>query len=179
MSEDNEVLCNINKRVIKLFGSVNEENSRKVVHALMEMENKEYRDDIDFYINSYGGGAYNALSIYDVIQNLKCKVNTIGIGKCMSAGSLLLMSGTGVRKAYKNTRIMIHGMQCYYPRQSLVDNDILHQENQKVSDRIIEIKARHTGQSLEKMEEDMKRDLYLGVGEALEYGEKGIIDEVI
>ena len=176
MGEEKSVFFNTNDRVIKLFGNVNEESSKDIINAMMRMEKDEPRDSIDFYINSYGGYTHDMLAIYDTMQNLKCKVNTIALGKAMSAGCFLLLTGTGVRKSYKNTRIMLHGIQFSCSYDSLADQEIKINENREVEKIVADIIVEHTGNSREKVEQDIKRDMFLSSKEALDYS---IIDEII
>lgn len=80
---------------------INEETTQELIVNFKRLEDDEPRDDINFYINSFDGEIHGLLAIYDVIKSLECDINPIVLGKCMSAGCYLLMSGTGKRKAYK------------------------------------------------------------------------------
>ena len=172
---ENQVKVDETKRTIRLYGQVNLQNTQEIITGMQSLESKEPRDGINFYISSFGGNAHDLISIYDVMQSLECDVNTIGVGKAQSAGCYLLMSGTGKRIAYPNTRIMMHGMQASYPYQSLVDNGIRHKENKKIDNIVAKIVSKHTGKKLEKVKEDMERSFYMSAEEAKKYG---IIDKV-
>ena len=107
-------------RVMGLFSEVEQEKIAGLVHALLYMnemnkltEKKKNRKPIDFYLCTYGGSADDMFALYDVINIVKkdTEVHTIGVGKVMSAGVLLLASGTkGKRKIGRNCRVMIHNV---------------------------------------------------------------------
>lgn len=170
-----EVISDIKKRIIILNGYIEEENAGIIIHALKMMEIEDYDRDISFYINSNGGTDDEFFAIYDVMRTLNPKVNTIGMGVNASAGAFILMSGTGKRTAYKNSRVMIHNLSSWN-KGSFEDMDIYHKELIKVKEKIEEITVFHTGQPIDKVREDLKRDIWMSADEALEYG---IVDEVI
>ena len=150
---------------------IDQEVTNKLISTLSKVEDEAY-----LYINSYGGVFYDFLAIYDYIQNMECKVNTIGIGKCMSAGALILMSGTGYRTAYPNTSIMLHNLQTGYHYDSIEDIRITHQHNIDLEERLIDIIVEHTGKNIIQVNADIERDLYMTPEEAVEYG---IIDNIV
>jgi ATP-dependent Clp protease protease subunit len=137
---------------------------------------EEANKDINIYINSPGGSVTAGLAIYDTIQFVKCDVATYCVGQAASMGALLLSAGTkGKRFVLPHSRIMIHqpwgGMQGTASDISIHAKEIL-----KMRDQINELLARHTGQSLEKIQKDTDRDYFMSAQEAKEYG---LIDEVI
>lgn len=174
-----EIKVNKSSRSIYFSGELTIDNSTDIVEGLLDLESEEDRDSINFYINSFGGSAHGFLAVYDVIQGLRCEVNTIGMGACMSAGAFLLMSGTGSRKAYKNTRLLIHELQCGVRYDSFTNNKIRHEEHERLNRIIIDITNKQTGKDIEGIKDDFDRDLYLNTTEAVNYGSIGIIDEVI
>ena len=176
MSKDNKVLCNVDKRYIRLNDKIGSETTADIINALFEMEESKHKDDIDFYINCRGGSAYDFFAIYDVIQSMESKVNTIGLGQNMSGGCFLLMAGTGERKIYPNTRVMLHGLQCGFPWQSHEDQKQWYKEHEEIQQMVTNITVKHTGKKREKVEEDIKRDRFMSAKEALEYG---MVDEII
>ena len=104
-------------RTMALFGDVDEEKSLELIVGLLtltELSKKEPPyDPITFYISTYGGSADEMFAIYDMMSLLKekCEIHTIGLGKVMSAGTLLLAAGTkGKRKIGRHCRIMIHAV---------------------------------------------------------------------
>lgn len=106
-------------RVLGLFADVHEEKIAELIHALLVLNeiNKlspdEQKKPIEFYISTYGGNADDMFGMYDIMRNIKdtSEIHTIGLGKVMSAGVLLLAAGTkGKRKIGKNCRVMIHSV---------------------------------------------------------------------
>ena len=166
----------IEGRNIYLYDIINDEVSINITKWMKGLEDREPRDPINLYINTQGGSVQHFLSIYDVMRSLDCDVNTIGSGYCMSGGALLLLSGTGNRKAYRNTAIMLHEMQTSIGYRQFTDVDIKNKWLKSINNKIKNIIAEHTNKSLEQVKKDMKRDLYLDTEKARDYG---IIDEII
>ena len=128
------------------------------------------------YINSPGGSVSAGLAIYDTMQYIKCDVSTICIGMAASMGSFLLSGGAkGKRFALPNSEIMIHqpsgGTQGQATEIRIAAEHIL-----KTRERLNQILAANTGQSLERIEIDTERDNFMSAQEAKEYG---LVDEVI
>lgn len=134
---------------------------------------------ITLYINSNGGDISGLVSIYDVMQMVKSPIKTVCLGQCYSAAAIMLASGTkGERYALKNSKIMIHGIQCTFP---LPGSDIINSKNyynflEENNDSIIKILAKHTNKSIEKIKQDCLGDVWMDAVQALEYG---IIDHII
>jgi ATP-dependent Clp protease, protease subunit len=163
-------------RIIILGRPIDEYLANTVVASLLFLEKEDPEKDIDLYINSPGGIVTQGLAIYDAMQILKPDVSTICIGLAASMGALLLAGGAkGKRYALPNAEILIHQPTGGVQGQQ---TDIgIHAENiLKTRVRLNKIIAFHTGQSIEKVQEDTERDKYLTPEEALEYG---IIDEII
>jgi ATP-dependent Clp protease, protease subunit len=132
--------------------------------------------DINCYINSPGGQIYSGLGIYDTMQYIKPDVATICVGLAASMGSLLLTAGAaGKRAALPNSRIMIHQPLGGAQGQA-TDIEIQAREILRLRERLNEILAHHTGQSIEKIARDTERDYFMDPHEAKEYG---IIDNVL
>ena len=106
------------QRSIMFVGEINEEKAADLISALLVLSQEKEEDskkpeDIKLYISTYGGSAHEMFGIYDIINFCKsfCDIQTIGIGKVMSAGTLLLAAGTpGKRKLGKNCQVMIHSV---------------------------------------------------------------------
>ena len=163
-------------RIIILGHPIDENLANTVIACLLFLEKEDPEKDIDLYINSPGGIVTQGLAIYDAMQILKPDVSTICIGLAASMGALLLAGGAkGKRYALPNAEILIHQPTGGVHGQQ---TDIgIHAENiLKTRQRLNNIIAHHTGQSVEKVQEDTERDKYLTPQEALEYG---IIDEII
>jgi len=140
----------------------------------LQMEDKD--KDINVYINSPGGSVTAGLAIYDTMQFIKCDIATYCVGQAASMGAVLLAAGTkGKRFVLPNSRVMIHqpwgGVQGAAADISIQAKEIL-----TLRDKINNILAHHTSQTLEKIEKDTDRDYFMSAKEAKDYG---IIDEVV
>lgn len=167
------------QRVIFMPELVTKESAAQLSALLLYYDNENHEDIIELYIHSDGGDAAGLTNIIDVMQMIQAPVKTVCIGKCYSAGAIILACGTkGERYAFKSAKIMIHGIQCGFP---LPGHDITNSKNyydflKENNDNIMKILAQHTGQSLAKIKEDCLRDVWLDAKQALEYG---IVDHIV
>jgi ATP-dependent Clp protease protease subunit len=107
-------------RIIGMFCDVHEEKVAEIIHAMLylnEMNKLEKKSEdkrpIEFYLSTYGGSADDMFSLYDIMRTIRqeTEIHTLGLGKVMSAGVLLLAAGTkGKRRIAKNCRVMIHSV---------------------------------------------------------------------
>lgn len=163
-------------RIIFLGEGIDDHIASLVIAQLLFLEAEDPDKDIFLYINSPGGIVTSGLAIYDTMQYIKCDVATICLGQAASMGSLLLAAGAkGKRSALPNARIMIHQPSGGFQGQA-TDIAIHAKETLRVKARLNEIYAYHTGQSVEKIENDMERDNFMSSKEAVQYG---ILDKVI
>jgi ATP-dependent Clp protease, protease subunit len=166
----------LNDRVVFLGGQVDEETANLIVAQLVHLESDDPEKDISLYINSPGGSIYAGMAIYDAMQFIAPDVATICYGIAMSMGSLLLAGGAaGKRMALPNSRILIHQPSGGFEGQS-ADIEIHAREILAQRARIDEIYAQHTGQSTERVHDDMERDRFFTAQEALGYG---LVDRVL
>jgi ATP-dependent Clp protease protease subunit len=166
----------LSERIIFLGTPVNDEIANLIVAQLLHLESEDPDRDISLYINSPGGSAYAGLAIYDTMQFIKPDVQTICFGMAMSMGSLLLTGGAhGKRMVLPNGRILIHQPSAGFEGQS-TDIEIHAREILGLRKRIDEIYASHTGQDVERVNEDMERDRFFTGEEAVDYG---LVDRVI
>jgi ATP-dependent Clp protease protease subunit len=166
----------LNERIIFLGSAVDDQVANLIVAQLLHLESSDPDKDISIYINSPGGSIYAGLAIYDTMHFIKPDVQTICCGIAMSMGSLLLAGGApGKRFSLPNSRILIHQPSAGFEGQSS-DIEIHMREILKTRARIDEIYAKHTGQPLERVHDDMERDRFFKPDEAVEYG---LIDKVI
>jgi ATP-dependent Clp protease, protease subunit len=166
----------LNERIIFLGTPIDDQIANLIVAQLLHLESQDPDKDISIYINSPGGSIYSGLAVYDTMQFIKPDIQTICVGIAMSMGSLLLTGGAkGKRFSLPNSRLLIHQPSAGFEGQSS-DIEIHAREILKVRDRIDEIYARHTGQSVEQVHEDMERDRFFRADQAVEYG---LIDRVI
>src|SRR4051794_946515 len=166
----------LRERIIFPPGEIDDEMANIVVAQLLHLEADDPDKDIAIYINSPGGSVYAGLAIYDTMQFVKPDVQTICVGIAMSMGSLILTGGTkGKRMSLPNSRILIHQPSGGFQGQQ-ADIEIHAQEILNIRNRLDELFAEHTGQSVEQVHDDMDRDRYMKPDEAQEYG---LIDRVI
>ncbi len=148
-----------------------------VTSQLLFLEAEDPEKDVQLYINSPGGSVTAGLAIYDTMQFIRPNVATICIGQAASAAALLLAAGTqGKRYALPNSRVLIHQPSMGGLSGQATDIDIHAREILRMRANINEIMAKHTGQSLEKIERDVERDFWMSAQQAKEYG---MIDEII
>jgi ATP-dependent Clp protease protease subunit len=163
-------------RVVFVVGPIDDYMANVVVAQLLFLESENPDKDVHLYVNSPGGIVTAGLSIYDTMQFIKPDVSTICLGQAASMGSLLLAGGTkGKRFCLPHSRIMIHQPSGGFQGQAS-DIDIHAREILKIRERLHKIMAKHTGQSVERIERDMERDHFLEADAAVEYG---LVDSVL
>ena len=166
----------LRERIIFLGTGINDQVSDSLVAQLLFLEAEDPEKDIQIYINSPGGSVTAGLAIYDTIQQISPDVVTICFGVAASMGAFLLSGGAnGKRLALPNSRIMIHQPLGGAQGQA-VEIEIQAKEILFLKKTLNSLLAEHTGQSLEKINEDTERDYFLSPAEAVQYG---LIDKVI
>jgi ATP-dependent Clp protease protease subunit len=166
----------LKERVIFLVGQVEDYMANLIVAQLLFLESENPDKEISLYINSPGGSVTAGMAIYDTMQFIKPKVNTVCIGQAASMGALLLTAGaTGGRFALPHARIMIHQPLGGFQGQA-TDIDIHAKEILRIKDELNQIMSKHSGQKLKTVEKDTERDNFMSAQEAKEYG---LIDDVI
>ena len=166
----------LRERIIFLGTGINDQVSDSLVAQLLFLEAEDPDKDIQIYINSPGGSITAGLAIYDTMQQISPDVVTICFGVAASMGAFLLSGGAkGKRLALPNSRIMIHQPLGGAQGQA-VEIEIQAKEILFLKKTLNSLLAEHTGQSLEKINEDTERDYFLSPIEAVEYG---LIDKVI
>ncbi len=167
----------LKERIIFLGGPVSDPMANTVIAQLLFLEHEDPKKDIKLYINSPGGSVTAGLAIYDTMQHIKPDVSTICVGMAMSMGAILLAGGKkGKRFALPNADILIHQVMVEGIGGQAVEVEIGAKHILKLKDKLNQILAKHTGQTLAKIEKDTDRDFYMTPQEAKEYG---VIDEVI
>lgn len=166
----------LKERVIFLVGPVEDHGANLLIAQLLFLESENPDKDIHFYINSPGGVVTAGLAIYDTMQFIKPDISTVCIGQAASMGSFLLAGGApGKRFALPNSRVMIHQPLGGFQGQA-TDIDIHAKEILSMRDRLNQILAFHTGQSVETIAHDTERDNFMSPEAARDYG---IIDKVL
>jgi ATP-dependent Clp protease protease subunit len=160
-------------------GAVTTDSANLIIAQLLYLEAEDPEKEINLYINSPGGMVTAGLAVYDTMQYIRAPITTICMGMAMSFGAVLLTAGTkGRRYCLPNARIMIHQPLIYGEGISgqVTDIEIEAKEILQNKRRLNEIMAKHTGQTVERINADMERNYYMSAEEAKAYG---IIDEVI
>lgn len=166
----------LKERVIFLVGQVEDYMANLIIAQLLFLESENPDKDIHLYINSPGGLVTAGLAIYDTMQFIKPDVSTLCVGQAASMGALLLAGGaTGKRYCLPHSRMMIHQPLGGFQGQAS-DIDIHAREILAVRDRLNGILAKHTGQPLEKIQNDTDRDNFMSGADAVAYG---LIDKVL
>jgi ATP-dependent Clp protease protease subunit len=166
----------LKERVVFLVGPVNDMTANLVVAQMLFLESENPDKDIHFYINSPGGAVTAGMAIYDTMQFVKPDVSTLCIGQAASMGAFLLAAGAkGKRFCLPNSRIMIHQPLGGFQGQAS-DIEIHAKEILFLKQRLNEMLAHHTGQSIERIERDTDRDNFLSADGAVEYG---LVDKVL
>ena len=163
-------------RIIFIGTAIDDNVANAVVAQLLFLQKENKNQDISVYINSPGGHITAGLAIYDTIQFVQCDVSTYCIGQASSMAAILLMAGTkGKRLSLPNSRVMLH-QPWGGAGGTAADIQIQANEIVKMKKLITDIIAKHTGQDLKKVEEDIDRDYFMSAEEAKEYG---LVDEVV
>jgi ATP-dependent Clp protease protease subunit len=166
----------LKERIIFLGGSVNDGVANTVIAQLLFLEHEDSKADIKLYINSPGGSVTAGMAIYDTMQYIKPDVSTICVGIAASMGAFLLASGKkGKRFALPNSDVLLHQVMGGAEGQA-IEIEIAAKQIVKTKERLNQILAKHTGQSLARIEKDTDRDFWLSAEEAKAYG---VVDEII
>lgn len=163
-------------RIVFLGTEVNATVANLIVAQLLFLESDDPDREITLYINSPGGSITAGLAVYDTMQYVRCPVATVVLGQAASMGALLLCAGAaGRRRALPSARVMIHqplgGFQGQQSDIEIHAREVLHARQ-----RVNEIMAAHTGQTVDQIKSDTERDRFMTAVQAKDYG---LVDEVI
>jgi ATP-dependent Clp protease protease subunit len=162
-------------RIIFIGSPIDDNIANLVIAQMLFLEAEDPAKDVFLYINSPGGSVTAGLAIYDTMQFIKPDVVTTCMGMAASMGAFLLTAGTkGKRAALPNSRMMIHQPMAGTQGQ-VSDIEIMTKEFTHTKKRLNELLVLHTGQPLEKIEEDTDRNHFMSAEESKEYG---LIDKV-
>jgi ATP-dependent Clp protease protease subunit len=166
----------LKERIVVLGTPITDQIANLIVAQLLYLAREDPTKPIRLYINSPGGQVYSGMAIYDTIQQIECPVSTVALGFTASFGTVLLTAATkGMRYALPNATIHMHqplgGAQGQASDIAIQANEIL-----RLRKSLNEIISFHTGQPIEKIEDDTDRDIFLTADEAREYG---LVDEVL
>lgn len=168
----------LKERIVFVGTPIESQIANLIIAQLLYLDRENPEREIQMYVNSPGGVIYAGLAIYDTMQLISAPISTIAVGTTASFGTVLLAGGTaGKRHALPNATIHMHQpLMSGGMRGQATDIEIQAREILRLRERLNEILARHTGQPLEKIEEDTDRDFYLDAVGAKEYG---LVDEVL
>lgn len=166
----------LKERIVFLGTPIDDNVANVIIAQLLFLDREDPEKEIHLYINSPGGLIYPGLAVYDTMQLIKAPISTICVGSTASLATVLLVAGEkGKRYALPNSTIHMHpaggGIRGYAP-----DVEIQARELLRMQSKILEIMAKHTGQSIEKIAKDFDRDYYMDAQGAVEYG---IVDEIL
>lgn len=166
----------LKERIVFLGGPVVDKVANTIIAQLLFLDHQDQEKDIKLYLNTPGGSVTAGLAIYDTMQHVKAPVSTICVGIAGSMGAVLLAGGDkGKRLALPNSEVMLHQVMGGAKGQA-VDIEITAKHIMNIKEKINKILVKHTGQDLDRIEEDTDRDFYLNPEEAKEYG---LIDKII
>ena len=171
-------------RSVGLIGDISEQKSEEVIGTLIHLSDMcdadpETNKPIEMYISTYGGSVVDMFAMYDLMRVIKqkCTVSTIGVGKVMSAGVLLLANGTkGERKVGKNCRVMLHNVMAGFHGSLVnVENEI--KEVNWIQERYIDCLEMQTNLTKKKIKKMLNKqlDIYISAEQAIEYGIADVI----
>ncbi|MDR3557614.1 MAG: ATP-dependent Clp endopeptidase proteolytic subunit ClpP [Syntrophobacteraceae bacterium] len=163
-------------RIVFLGTAISDDIANVIIAQMLFLESEDPDKDIHFYINSPGGLVTAGLAIYDTMQYIKPKVETLCMGQAASMAAILLTAGEkGKRFALPHTRIMLHQPMGGFQGQAS-DVDIQAKEILRLRDELNQILVNHTGRPMEQIQRDTDRDFFMSGAEAKAYG---LVDEVI
>lgn len=164
------------ERIVFVNGALDVDNANRVIAQLLLLEREGGGGDISMYINSEGGDVQHGLAVYDTTRSLSCDVAPVCVGVAGIPAVLLLAGGApGKRSALTHAR-MVLSQPSGSVQGKTADIDLRAREYLILRHRVNELLARHTGQSLERIERDTRGELWMTSEEAKAYG---IIDEVL
>lgn len=160
---------------IILFEEIDNETSFKIIAQLLYLDSLDNSENIKLYICSPGGIVTAGLAIIDTIESMTRKVDTIGIGEAASMAAIILLMGTGIRRALKNTRVMLHSIQGGFVGD-YHDHKISFEEEQRLQKILMKMISDKTGIKLDEVKKMTERDKFLSVNECIKLN---LLDSVI
>jgi ATP-dependent Clp protease, protease subunit len=166
----------LRERIVFLGQEVEDSIANLIAAQLLFLDAEDPDKDISLYINSPGGSSYAGMAIYDAMQFVQAEVQTYAIGMAMSAGAMILCGGApGKRYVLPNAKIMIHQGSGGF-RGTPADIRIAAEEILEMTERMAQIIARHSGNTVEQVRRDIDRDRFMTPEEAVDYG---LVDEIV
>jgi len=177
VSIDDQVAARLlHQRIIVLGTEVDDAIANRLCGQLLLLSAEDPRGDISLYINSPGGSVSAGLAIYDTMRLIPNDVSTLALGLAGSMGQFLLTAGTpGKRFALPNAQILMHQGSAGFGGTA-ADVEIYAEQLERVGALLLRLTAEHTGQPVETVERDSRRDRWFSAPEAQQYG---LIDHVL
>lgn len=159
-----------NERIVLLGTEVEDKTANRICTQLMLLSAEDPRRDIGLYINSPGGSVLAGLAIYDVMQLIPNDVITVVLGQAASMGQFLLCAGTkGKRFAMPHAQILMHQGSAGLGGTA-ADVEIYAGQLGRIGTMMSTLIAKHTGQTVQTITDDGRRDRWFSAEEALRYG---------
>jgi ATP-dependent Clp protease protease subunit len=166
----------LENRVVFLVGEINHVTASRVIMQMLYLQSVKKDSDINFYINSPGGVVDDTLAMYDIMKFLTCDIATYCIGRAESGGAVVFAAGKkGKRYILPNAKVMIHQPFGGVYGQA-ADIEIQAEEILKTKETLINVMAKCTGQTPDRIREDSERDRFFDAPAAVKYG---LCDEVL
>jgi len=163
-------------RIIFVGSAIDDFSANAVIAQLLYLDSDDPDKEVNIYINSPGGSITAGMAIYDTMQFIQAPISTICLGQAASMAAVLLAAGAkGKRFALPHARIMLHQPQGGLGGQA-TDIDIAAREVLFLKEQLLEVLAKHTGQTAEKIRSDTDRDFFLRPTQAVEYG---LVDTIV
>jgi ATP-dependent Clp protease protease subunit len=162
----------LSHRIVYLSGAVSEDSISQVIATLVELANQDPTAPITLIVSTYGGSVDEMLSLYDVIKYLPCDVHTVGLGKVMSAGVLIVASGKkGTRSVGQNTRVMMHPISSG-AQGTVFQIEAETKELVRMQLQLEKLLAQETGQTQSAVHAAMRKghDHYFDANECIKFG---------
>ena len=164
-------------RIIFLGGGINRDVANLIIAQMLFLDQQEVDDDVRLYINSPGGSTTAGLAIFDTMNYIRADVHTICVGQAASMGAFLLANGAkGKRSILPHANVMIHQPWTDGIGGQVTDIEITTRELLRTKRLLNKLLAAKTGQSLDKLQEQLERDYWLDASEALKYG---LVDNIL
>jgi ATP-dependent Clp protease protease subunit len=171
------------ERIIFLNQDFDDEMAASLAAWLLFYDHVDPEEEITLFLNSVGGNISSLTTIYDTMQIISAPVKTVCLGKCYSAGAILLACGAaGRRLVMPHSEIMIHGIQAVFPvaGDSQLDSESYMEFLERSNTMVLKLLAKHTGQTLTKVREDCARDLFLTAAQSVAYGlADAVVEQIV
>ena len=163
-----EILCHMKSRTVFLTGEIDEVKTQDYREALLELYTNDPTQEITVFIDTYGGSTYAMFAMHDMMKMISCPIHTVGIGKVMSAGALLLAAGEA-RSLAPNAMVMLHQISTdIQGKLGTAKLECAHVE--LLQKRMYELYSLYTGKTTEEVAQDLLEDKYMTASEAIAYG---------